>query len=180
MSRTQWIFGLAALVVVGAVGVLVGVLISSSANGPNLDTAQEPATKVAPSPEKKEETKKAGAKLAAGEREPLVLTGTGESATQTFTLDAPDTYQVEADYQGTSETGEWIFHTFIVRVVNTETPENAPKPNPGLKAGYIFSEFLNTDRANSGFQGSKSVRFEEPGPYVFEVDARGPWQLTIR
>jgi len=166
VSRTQWILGLAVVAVVGAVGVLVGVLISSPANEPNLDTAQAPATKVASSPEKKEETKKqkdakqaqgegsntnkSGAKLAAGEREPLVLTGTGESATQAFTLDTPDTYHVEADYQGTSETGEWISHTFIVRVVNTQSPENVPKPNPGLKAGYIFSEFLNTDRANSG------------------------------
>ncbi len=32
----------------------------------------------------------------------------------------------------------------------------------------------------SGFRPPKSVRFDEPGPYVFEVDAEAPWQLTIQ
>lgn len=186
MSKTQWILGLVIIAVVGAVGVVVGMLISVPASTPEPDTAQASAAEKVSSPAKKEETKtsspvkkeqtkKSGAKLATGEREPLVLSGTGEGATQAFTLDTPDTYTVEVNYQVAQS-----FHHFSVRIVNTENPENVPKPNPGLKAGIIFSELLNEDEAASGFQGSKAVRFDEPGPYVFDVEARGPWQLTLR
>jgi hypothetical protein len=90
------------------------------------------------------------------EREPVVLTGTGQQVTETVDL-APGLYTVRMEHFGPEG-------SFRVRMLD----------GSGERVGPLY---LTVQSGEADV--SAPVRVEAEGPHLFEVGARGDWRITL-
>ncbi len=151
MRRTLAVIsgGLAVVILVAA-ALLIGLVMGQ---GSSEQTAQEPADDGASTTQ-----------------EVITFSGEGDRATRPFELE-PGLRVFEVEHGE----AEMNLTYFGVRLLSED--ENAPEVTvAGLRPGVIFNELLEKGET---FEGSKAVRIAQRGTYVLQIEADGPWTVSI-